>query len=118
MSIVSFITKPFRYAEQVDDNIRTKFTLSRSIDIDARFTNLVDANAVGQEIFSILKNPRQRFEVPVVGIDIVTLSMFDGYPPCAVLSTDRWGLSQGIIVVVPDFIIKPGDGQTILRCWG
>lgn len=118
MSVVSFITRPFRYAEKVDTAIRDKFPLARQVDLNSRFTNLADADAIGNDIFAILKNPRQRFEVPVMGIDIVNLSMFDGSPPCAVLTTDRWGLDQGIIVVIPDFTINIGAGQTVLRCWG
>jgi len=117
-SVYSFITQAFRYSEQVDQTVRTNFPLARAIEIEGRMTNLADANAVSATLHSILKAPRTRFEVPVLGVNVMTLSMLDGQTPCAMLTSDRFNLSQGLLVLIPDFTINLGAGQTILRCWG
>lgn len=117
-SVYSFITQPFRYSEQVDQNVRLNFALARAVEIEGRMTNLADADAVAATLHSILKAPRTRFEVPVIGVNVMTLSMLDGKTPCAMLTSDRFNLSQGLLVLIPDFTINLGSGQTVLRCWG
>ena len=117
-SVYSFITQPFRYAEKVDQTVRTTYALARTIQIDGRMTNLSDADAVATTIHNILKAPRLRFEVPVIGVDVMTLAMLDGQTPCATLTSDRFNLQNGLLVLVPDFTINLGNGQTTLRCWG
>jgi hypothetical protein len=117
-SVYSFITQAFRYSEKVDQTVRTNFALARAVEIDGRLTNLADADAVATTLHAILKAPRVRFEVPVLGVNVMTLSMLDGQTPCAMLTSDRFNLSQGLLVLIPDFTINLGSGQTILRCWG
>lgn len=117
-TIYSFITQPFRYAERVDQTVRTRHALARTIEIEGRLTNLSDAEAVATTLHDILKAPRMRFDVPVLGVDVMTLSMLDGYPPTATLISDRFGLDQGRLVIIPDFTVDLRSGQTTLRCWG
>jgi hypothetical protein len=117
-SVYSFITQPYRYAEKVDQTVRTNYALARAVEIQGRMTNLTDADAVAATIHGLLKAPRQRFEVVVLGVNVMTLSMLDGQTPCAVLTTDRFNLQNGLLVLVPDFTIDLGNGQTTLRCWG
>lgn len=119
MSIFSFITKPYRYSVQADTAVRTTHELARQVEIDSWLTLKADADVVGAELFNILKAPRQRFDVPVLGVDVINLSMYDGGVPCATLLSDRFGLSgAGKLVAIPDFTIDFGVGQTVLRCWG
>lgn len=117
-SIYSFITQAFRYSEKVDQVVRTNFALARTLEIEGRITNVDDADAVAETIFNIMKAPRIRFEVPVLGVNVMTLSMLDGKTPCAMLTSDRFNLSAGLLVLIPDFTINLGSGQTTLRCWG
>jgi hypothetical protein len=114
----SFITQPFRYAEQADAAVRTNYQLSRQVQIEGRLTNLTDADALAVILHNILKAPRQRFEVTVLGINIMVPSSLDGQTPCALLTNDRFNLQSGLVVLIPDFTINPGTGQTVLRCWG
>ncbi len=86
--------------------------------MDTVVTNMADAATVAAELFNILKFPRQRFDVPVIGIDVVNLSMYDGACVCATLTNTRFGLNVGKLVVIPDFTIDLSAGQTVLRCWG
>ena len=118
MSVYSFITQPFRFSTQTDPSIRVAYDLARQVEIDASLSNLADAAAVALELFNILKSPRQRFDVPVIGVNIITVDMFDGQVPCATLLSDRWGLTAGKLVAIPDFTIDLAAGQTVLRCWG
>lgn len=118
MSIYSFITQPFRYSVQSDSAVRTAYALARQVEIASALTNMTDANVVAAELFNILKSPRQRFDVPVIGVDIMTIDQFDGQVPCALLMSSRWGLSAGKLVAIPDFTIDLSSGQTVLRCWG
>lgn len=118
MSVYTFITKPFRYSVQSDTAVRTAYSLAKQVEINSALTNMADADTVALELFNILKSPRQRFDVPVIGVDVVNLAMYDGLPPCATLLSDRWGLSAGKLVVIPDFTIDLSAGQTVLRCWG
>ena len=92
-----------------------------TLELNTPLTNLSDATDISQTIFGILKAPRVRFEVPVIGINVVTLSMYDGTVPfpCATLISDRFGLTgAGRIVLIPEFTINLDKGQTVLRCWG
>lgn len=118
MSVYSFITNPWRYAEASDQTVRTLYPLARTIQIDGKLTNLSDAEAVKTEIFNLVKSQRFRFEVVVSGVDIVTPNSFDGAPLCATLSSDRFGLQAGRLVLIPDFTINLNKGETTLRCWG
>ena len=118
MSVFAFITQPFRYSAKSDASVRTTHTLARQVEVEGALTNLTDADVVAQELFDILKFPRQRFDVPVLGVDVINLSMYDGQPPCATLLDNRFGLSAGKLVVIPDFTIDLSAGQTVLRCWG
>jgi hypothetical protein len=118
MSIFSVITQPYRYSVQIDATVRTTYELARQVEIESALTNLADADAVALELFNILKFPRQRFDVPVIGVDVVNLSMYDGLPPCATLTDSRFGLQAGKLIVIPDFTIDLSVGQTVLRCWG
>lgn len=118
MSIFSFITQPYRYSIQSDSAVRTAYDLARQIEMPSMLTSLADADAVALELFNILKSPRQRFDVPVIGIDVVAIDQFDGNVLCATLLHDRWGLSGGKVVAIPDFTIDLSAGQTVLRCWG
>lgn len=118
MSVYSFITQPFRYAERFDTGVRDSYALARTVQIDGSYTNLSNANTMAQILFDILKSPRQRFDVVVHGVNVVNLSMYDGYAPCAVLVHDRFDLSGGKAVIIPEFSIDLGAGQTTLRCWG
>jgi len=118
MSVYSFITKPYRFSVQQDATLRTAYQLARQIEIDSALTNMADADTVSLELFNILKLPRQRFDVPVIGIDVINLGMYDGGVPCATLLHDRWGLAAGKLVAIPDFTIDLGKNQTVLRCWG
>jgi hypothetical protein len=118
MSIYSFITQPYRYSTQSDPTIRTAYDLARQVEIDSALTNQVDADTVSLELFNIIKSPRQRFDVPVIGVSVINIDMYDGGVPCATLLHDRWGLSGGKLVAIPDFTIDLSTGQTVLRCWG
>lgn len=118
MSVYSFITQPYRYAANQDTAVRTAYELARQVEVDGGLTNLADAATVGLELFNILKLPRLRFEVAVLGVDVINLSMFDGAAPCATLLDSRFDLSAGKLVVIPDYTIDLSAGQTILRCWG
>lgn len=118
MSVYTFITQPFRYAEIFDQTVRAQYTLARSVEIEGRFTNLADAQSVGATLADLLKAPRVRFEVPVLGVNVVNPSMFDGQTPCAILSSDRFNLQAGRLVLIPDFTLNLNSGQTVLRCWG
>jgi len=118
MSVYSFITKPYRFSTASDNAIKTAYSLARQVEIETYLTTLADAATIAAELFNILKSPRQRFDVPVIGVDIITLAMYDGLPPCATLISDRWALSGGKLVVIPDFTIDLSMGQTVLRCWG
>ena len=90
MSVFSFITQPWRYSVQADTAVRTAYELARQVEINSYLTDMDDADDVALELFNILKSPRQRFDVPVIGIDVVTLEMYDGLPPMAVLMNDRF----------------------------
>lgn len=118
MNVFNFITQPWRYATQADLSIRNTYELARVVEIEGAYTSLADATTVSSVLFDILKSPRQRFDVPVLGVDIITPGMFDGQTPCAMLTHSRFGLSAGKLVIIPDYTIDPGSGQTILRCWG
>lgn len=118
MNVYNFITQPWRYATQQDVTIKTNYPLAREVEIEGAYTALSDATTMSLTLFNILKAPRQRFDVPVLGIDVVTPAMFDGAAPCATLFHSRFGLSAGKLVIIPDFTIDFGNGQTILRCWG
>ncbi len=118
MSVYSFITEPFRFVDKFDAGVRASYELARQIEIEGAFTSLANADTVAQILFDILKSPRQRFDVPVLGVDIINLGMFDGQVPAATLISDRFGLTAGKPVIIPDFTIDLNAGQTILRCWG
>lgn len=118
MSVFGFITQPFRYATKIDAAVRSTYELARQVELDTALTSLADANALATELFDILKAPRQRFDVPVLGVDVVNLAMYDGQAPCAMLTHSRFDLSAGKLVIIPDFTIDLAAGQTVLRCWG
>jgi hypothetical protein len=118
VSIYTFITAPFRYQSASSDDIRNAFSLARSIEIDSRLTNLYDASAIASTIFDILAAPRVRFEVPVLGVNIINASMYNGQTPCATLMQNRFNMQTGRLVIIPEFRIDLNTGQTILRCWG
>lgn len=114
----SFITEPFRYADKFDNAVRSTYGLARQVELASTFTNMTDADYEAGVLFDILKAPRQRFEVVVLGVNVVNLSMYDGGIPCATLLSDRFNLQSGKLVAIPEFVLNLGEGQTILRCWG
>jgi len=116
--VYSFITNAFRYAEAFDNAIRSTYPLARSIEIQGKLTSLTDAEAMKAQIFDVVKSQRFRFETTVIGIDLITPDSFDGVPPCAMLYSDRFGLTGGRLVMIPDFTLDLDKGQTTLRCWG
>ena len=118
MATYDFITQPFRYATAFDSGVRNQYALARQVEIEGRHTNLADAEVTADILFGILKAQRYRFNVTVLGVDVIDPSAFDGTPPCATLFSDRFNLQSGRLVLVPDFLIDPNQGHTILRCWG
>jgi hypothetical protein len=117
-NVYSFITAPFRYSNQVDAAVRATYPLARQVEMDSTLTNLADADAVAATLFNILKAPRFRFEVEVLGLTLINPDMFDGAVPCATLSHPRFNLSAGRLVAIPDFDLDLTRGVSILRCWG
>ncbi|MBA3240923.1 MAG: hypothetical protein H0T60_06820 [Acidobacteria bacterium] len=118
MGSYSFITKPFRYAVNADLTIRNTYALARQVELETALTNVADATTIGAVLFNILKSPRIRFEVPVIGLDVISMTMYDGGVPCATLISDRFSLQAGKLVAIPDFTMDLASGRTILRCWG
>lgn len=120
MSTYSFITAPYRWVDHFDATIRESFDLARQLELPSAVSNINDADVLAETLFDILKSPRVRFEVPVVGVNVIMPSMYSGVVPfpCATLYSDRFGLSGGRVVLVPEYAVNLNEGQTVLRCWG
>ncbi len=92
----SFLLEPFRMSIAEDAPTKAAYPQWRTLRLDTNLATVAGGDALAADLLATFREATRNFEVAMSGVDIFTLSSFDGSPPTFAPTFSRFQASGGV----------------------